>query len=78
MNISFDISFIVGTMALFIFIYRFFFLLIPMFSKGIKEKNNKLVFDSLTLCWFNILQISLLLYSLIFTLKFCKYLTTIF
>ncbi len=49
MNISFDISFIVGTMALFIFIYRFFYLLIPMFSKGIKEKNNKLVFDSLTM-----------------------------
>lgn len=44
-----DISVIIGTMALFIFIYRFFYLLIPMFSKGIKEKNNKLIFNSLTM-----------------------------
>ena len=44
-----DISSIAGIMALIVFIYRFFFLLIPMLSKGIKEKNNKLVFNSLTM-----------------------------
>ncbi len=40
---------IIGIMALIIFIYRFFALLIPMFRKGIKEKNNKLIFDSFTM-----------------------------
>ena len=44
-----EISSIVGIMALIVFTYRFFFLLIPMLSKGIKEKNNKLVFNSLTM-----------------------------
>ncbi len=44
-----DISSIVGIMALIVFIYRFFYLLIPMLFKGIKEKNNKLIFNSLTM-----------------------------
>ena len=29
--------------------YRFVYLLVPMFKKGIKTKNNKLIFDSFTM-----------------------------
>jgi len=44
-----DLSYIIGLMAVFIFFYRFFVLLIPMFLKGIKDKNYKQVFNSFTL-----------------------------
>ncbi len=40
---------LIGIMALLVFIYRFFFLLIPMFKKGIKTNKPKLIFDSFTM-----------------------------
>ena len=43
------ISNVVGLLALFIFGYRFVFLLIPMFLSGIREKKYTMMFDSLTL-----------------------------
>lgn len=44
-----DVSYIIGLMALVIFIYRFIVLLVPMFLKGVKDKNYKQVFNSFTL-----------------------------
>lgn len=44
-----DLAYIVGGMALIIFVYRFIVLLIPMFMKGIKEGNYETIFNSLTL-----------------------------
>ncbi len=44
-----NLAIIIGLMALIVFIYRFFFLLIPMLVKGIKTKKTKLIFDSFTM-----------------------------
>ena len=44
-----DLSYVMGILALIIFVYRFVYLLIPMFKKGIKTGNNRLIFNSLTM-----------------------------
>lgn len=44
-----DISYIMGIMSIIIFLYRLVYLLIPMLLKGIKEKDNKSIFNSFTM-----------------------------
>ena len=38
-----------GILALIVFIYRFFYLMIPMLFQGIRKNNIKIIMDSLTL-----------------------------
>ena len=44
-----DFSYIIGIMSVIIFFYRLVYLLIPMLLKGIKEKDNKSIFNSFTM-----------------------------
>mgnify|MGYP006095939945 CR=1 FL=1 len=44
-----DLSYIVGSMGVIIFIYRFTMVLLPMLIKGIKEGNYETIFNSFTL-----------------------------
>lgn len=44
-----DFSYLVGLMSIFIFLYRFLYLLVPMFNEGLKNKNYDMIFKSLTL-----------------------------
>ena len=47
MKLTFNI--IVGLASLFIFIYRLFFVMYPMFSLGMETKDWVMILDSLTM-----------------------------
>jgi len=44
-----DVSILIGSMAIIIFVYRFVYLLIPMCLSGIKVMNYTEIFNSFTL-----------------------------